>query len=214
MFRTDEDLSPFYALCREKGGLWTRLTGGLGRLLRSPTLFEDVVKTICTTNIQWGGTVRMVAELVNAFGEPYAGDATRRAFPVPAAIAAATLDSFNASVRLGYRGAYVHMLAQQVASGELELETLRDADIPTPELKKELLAIKGVGNYAAATLLMLMGRYDELAIDTEFRAFVAKKYFSGSYPSDQEAQAIYADWGRWKYLAYWFDIWQDYYQET
>ena len=44
---------------------------GIGRLLRSPTVFEDLVKVICTTNVQWGGTKRMVRELVDAFGLPF-----------------------------------------------------------------------------------------------------------------------------------------------
>ena len=56
---------------------------------------------------------------------------------------------------------------------------------------------------------MLLGRYDELAVDTAFRRFVSRKYFGGQPPpSDAVAQAVYEDWGRWKYLAYWFDIWQ------
>ena len=47
MFRLDEDLSSFYELCRNDHELsWCAL--GAGRMLRSPTVFEDVVKTICT----------------------------------------------------------------------------------------------------------------------------------------------------------------------
>ena len=69
MFRLDEDLRRFYTLCRKRGAPWTQVTRGLGRLLRSPNLFEDIVKTICTTNIQWSGTRRIVAGLVNEFGE-------------------------------------------------------------------------------------------------------------------------------------------------
>ena len=69
MFRLDEDLWRFHTLCRKRGAPWTAATRGLGRLLRSPGLFEDIVKTICTTNIQWGGTKRMVTELVEEFGE-------------------------------------------------------------------------------------------------------------------------------------------------
>jgi 3-methyladenine DNA glycosylase/8-oxoguanine DNA glycosylase len=213
MLRIDEDLSEFYALCKKRGDRWLRLTDGLGRLLRSPTLFEDVIKTICTTNIQWGGTRGMVRRLVDAFGEPYAGDPALRAFPTPEVIAAGSPETFAGAVRMGYRADYVHTLAKHVASGELDLEALRDSEVPTPELKKELLAIKGVGNYAAATLLMLLGRYDELALDTVFREFVSKKYFSGQRPSDKEAQAIYDDWGKWKYLAYWFDIWEGLHEE-
>jgi 3-methyladenine DNA glycosylase/8-oxoguanine DNA glycosylase len=44
MFRLDEDLSAFYELVREDAGLdWC--TTGAGRMLRAPTVFEDVVKT-------------------------------------------------------------------------------------------------------------------------------------------------------------------------
>jgi hypothetical protein len=47
MFRLDEDLSGFYAVVREDGELsWC--VCGAGRMLRAPTVFEDVVKTICT----------------------------------------------------------------------------------------------------------------------------------------------------------------------
>jgi 3-methyladenine DNA glycosylase/8-oxoguanine DNA glycosylase len=208
MFRVEEDLSEFYALCDQRGGQWTRLTAGLGRLIRSSSLFEDVVKTILTTNIQWGGTKRMVEALIDAFGEPYPGDESLRAFPTPEAIARVPAESFAESVRLGYRAPYIHHLARQVASGELQLNTLAASDLPTPELKKELLAIKGVGPYAAATLLMLIGRYDELAVDTEFRKFVSEKYFEGQWPGEREAMSIYEDWGRWKYLAFWFDIYE------
>lgn len=208
MFRLDEDLDDFYALCAERGGRWTAVIEGRGRLLRSPTVFEDVVKTICTTNIQWGGTKRMVQELVNAFGDPYPGDTTRRAFPTPETLAAIPRADFTEAVNLGYRAPYVHELAQRVAGGDLDLEALPDADQSTAELKKTLLSIKGVGSYAAATLLMLIGRYDELAVDSVFRQFVSERYFDGESPSDAAAKAVYDDWGKWKYLAYWFDLWE------
>lgn len=208
MFRVDEDLSEFYALCVERGGRWAKLSGGLGRLLRSPTLFEDIVKTICTTNIQWGGTKRMVRKVVEAFGKPFADDPTQKAFPTPESIAAVSKETFVDAVRLGYRGPFVHELAVRVTSGDLDLNAFWRAGISTSDLKKQLLKIKGVGNYAAATLLMILGRYDELAVDTVFRQFVSKKYFDGGRPTDDEARAVYDSWGKWKYLAYWFDIWE------
>jgi 3-methyladenine DNA glycosylase/8-oxoguanine DNA glycosylase len=46
MFRLDEDLSGFYALVGEDDLAWC--TTGAGRMLRAPTVFEDVVKTTCT----------------------------------------------------------------------------------------------------------------------------------------------------------------------
>ena len=44
MFRLDQDLSGFYELVREDELAWCAL--GAGRMLRAPTVFEDVVKTI------------------------------------------------------------------------------------------------------------------------------------------------------------------------
>jgi 3-methyladenine DNA glycosylase/8-oxoguanine DNA glycosylase len=47
MFRFDENLFDFYKLVKEDGELsWCAV--GAGRMLRAPTVFEDVVKTRCT----------------------------------------------------------------------------------------------------------------------------------------------------------------------
>lgn len=44
MFRLDEDLSSLYAACREDEQVrWC--ADGAGRMLRGPTVFEDVIKT-------------------------------------------------------------------------------------------------------------------------------------------------------------------------
>ena len=68
VLRMDQDLSPFYALAAEDPDLaW--VAGGSGRMLRSPTVFEDVAKTICTTNCTWSATTRMVGALVEHLGE-------------------------------------------------------------------------------------------------------------------------------------------------
>jgi 3-methyladenine DNA glycosylase/8-oxoguanine DNA glycosylase len=206
MIRADEDLSEFYRLCRERGGRWLRLARGMGRLMRSPTLFEDVVRVILTTNIAWQGTVRMVGGLVETLGAAAGGCHAHRAFPTPHAIATAPPGTLAGKVRLGYRGPYVQALARRVASGELDLEALQEPGIPSHELRKRLLTIKGVGPYAASTVSMLLGHYDELAVDSEFRQFVSRKYFNGRPVPDAEATAVYDEWGRWKYLAYWFDL--------
>jgi 3-methyladenine DNA glycosylase/8-oxoguanine DNA glycosylase len=68
VLRLDEDLSAFYELVLADDELsWART--GAGRMMRSQTVFEDVVKTICTTNCAWSGTVRMVNGLVDGLGE-------------------------------------------------------------------------------------------------------------------------------------------------
>lgn len=212
MLRLDEDLGPFHVRCRKVGGRWKKASQGLGRLLRSPSVFEDVVKTICTTNVQWGGTRAMLHGLVERLGEagPLSGPdpgALPNSFPTAAAIAAADGSTLEAA-RLGYRAPYIRQLAERVTLGDLDLEEFLSPGASTGEIRRDLLEIKGVGPYAAATLLMLVGRYDHLAVDSVYRAFVSRRYFGGRVPSDPEAEAVYAEWGRWKYLGYWFDLWQ------
>lgn len=206
MLRLDEDYTEFHALCEDQGGAWAGLAGGKGRMLRSPTLFEDLVKVICTTNIQWGGTKRMVRELVDAYGLPYGADPELKTFPAPNAIAADPLEVFKSKVNLGYRAPYIHELAVGVAGGKINLDALADTSAPTAEIRRRLKAIKGVGDYAAASMLMLLGRYDEIPMDTVFRDFVSRRYFEGGPVNSKEAAEIYADWGRWKALAYWFEM--------
>ncbi len=163
-----------------------------------------IVKTILTTNTTWAQTKAMAARLVGTLGEPHPADPALRSFPTPEAVTANEA-ALVEQVRLGYRNASVLSVARQIASGELDLESLRSSDLPTPTLRKQLLALPGVGPYAAATLLMILGRYDELGIDTELRAHVKRKYFNGQLATDREIRALYERWGRWQYLAYWFD---------
>ena len=88
----------------------------------------------------------------------------------------------------------------------LDLNNLENPDLPTEELQKALRKIKGVGPYAAHTLLMLLGRYGRLAYDTVMRDFLRAKYDLGDKPTLEDANRIYEEWGKWKFLAYWFEI--------
>lgn len=205
MLRLDEDFSEFYALYAQAEGWSLRLQPGGGRLLRCPSLFEDIVYTLCTTNITWSGTKRLVERLTTRLGQPFPGREAWRAFPTPAAIAAAGPEFLKEEIRLGYRAPYVWEMAAAVAEGRLDLSTLEASAHPTEELLRRLRQIKGVGPYAAATLLMILGRYEHLAIDTELRAHVSQKYYQGQPVSEAQMRAIYAPWGKWQYLAYWFD---------
>lgn len=205
MLRLDENLSEFYRLQQQLGDWHLKLKPGGGRLLRCPTLFEDIVYTLCTTNINWTGTIRMVERLVAKLGEAFPGQPEWRAFPTPEAIVAAGPDFLKAETGLGYRSGYVWELAANVVSGQLDLAAFDNSDLAAEALHRDLRRLKGVGDYAAATILMLLGRYERLAIDSELRSFTSKKYFNGETPTDTQIKEIYAPWGVWQYLAYWFD---------
>jgi len=176
----DRDLAPFYALAAGDPDLaWA--TAGAGRMVRSPTVFEDVVKTICTTNCAWSATERMIGALVEHLGEPAIGAPRSgplgRAFPTPAAMAAAPASFYRDVVRAGYRGAYLRSLASAVAEGVVDLEELGRAgaaELPEDELAARLLTLPGVGPYAAAHVMMLLGRHSRLVLDSWTRPAYAR----------------------------------------
>jgi 3-methyladenine DNA glycosylase/8-oxoguanine DNA glycosylase len=207
MLGLDQDLAAFYALARSEPKLAHVPERAQGRLLRCPTLFEDTVKTILTTNTSWAGTVRMVEALVSQFGDPVPADPTRHAFPTPGQLAAADEETLRSTTRLGYRAPYVLELARAVASGALDLESLKGAEMPAAQLRKRLLAIKGVGGYAAANLLMILSRYNFVPIDSWAFKMVSHEWHGGEPVGAAEVEAAFERWGEWKGLAYWFWDW-------
>jgi 3-methyladenine DNA glycosylase/8-oxoguanine DNA glycosylase len=207
MLGLDQEFSAFYDLARQEPKLAGVVDKAQGRLLRSPTLFEDVVKTVLTTNTAWSGTIRMVEALVTRLGSPLSPNEERRAFPTPEQMATTDEETLRGEVRLGYRAPYVLGLARSVATGELDLEGLRRSELTTPELRKRLLALKGVGAYAAANLLMILGRYDFVPVDSWAIKLVSHEWYDGQPVGAAEVEAAFAAWGEWQGLAYWFWDW-------
>ena len=212
ILRLDEDLSEFYELVREDPDLsWAGR--GAGRLIRSATVFEDVVKTICTTNCAWSATVRMVSALVEHLGEPAASAEDGpwgRAFPTPEVMAGAKESFYKDVMRAGYRGPYLQALAASVASGELDLEELSQAsreELPDEEVAEQLLALPGVGPYAAAHVMMLVGRYSPLILDSWTRPKYAQ--VNGRKASDATIERRFRRYGPYAGLAFWLYLTRD-----
>jgi 3-methyladenine DNA glycosylase/8-oxoguanine DNA glycosylase len=204
----DEDLSEFYELAAADPELsWA--ADGAGRMVRSPTVFEDVVKTICTTNCAWSATKRMVGALVANLGAEAPGG--RRAFPTAAAMAEADQRFYKDVVRAGYRDAYLHALAVDVAAGTLDLEQLLDPDLPEDEVAVRLLALPGVGPYATAQMLMLLGRYSRLILDSWSRPKYAK--LNGRKASDRTIARRFRRYKQFAGLAFWLYVTRDWVAE-
>ena len=207
MLGLDQDFAGFYGVASREPRLAQAAARAQGRILRSPTLFEDVVKTILTTNTLWAATIRMNNNLVEQFGDPLSTDQQRKTFPTPQQLASVEVETLRAQTRLGYRSPYIAELARRVASGELDLEALKHSDLPTPELRKRLLGLKGVGDYAAANLLMILGRYDAIPVDSWALKMVSNEWYGGAPVGRAEVEAAFEGWGEWKGLAYWLWDW-------
>ncbi len=204
ILRMDEDLGEFYSALENGAELgWVRRICA-GRLLRSVTVFEDLVKTLCTTNCSWSLTKKMVSNLVELLGN--AAPNGQKAFPTPEAIAACSFDVFRNDIRAGYRSQYLVELGQAVAEGVIDPEAWLYSELPTLDLKKEIMRVKGIGSYAADNLLKLLGRYDGLALDSWLRAGYYKKHNRGKSCEDRKIEKHYAKYGAWKGLAIWCDM--------
>ncbi len=203
MFRLDDDLSEFYAQIAGDAAMgWA--ARGAGRILAGPTVFEDVIKTICTTNCAWSATIRMTRALVE-LGEGAFPEATRLA---------ATPESWYRDVaRMGYRGPYVRTIARAVAAGELDLESLVDATrYPDSDVDERLLALPGIGPYGSAHVMQLLGRHRSLVLDSwtrpKYRRLAGKKQ-----AADSTIRRAFARYGRYAGLAFWLYLTRDWLED-
>jgi 3-methyladenine DNA glycosylase/8-oxoguanine DNA glycosylase len=199
MFRLDDDLSPFYARIADDTRLaWA--AQGAGRILASPTVFEDVVKTICTTNCTWSATIRMTQACVELGGG---------AFPEAALLAKTPAAWYRDVARMGYRGPYVMAIADDVAGGRLDLESLLpSARRPDEEVEEALLALPGIGPYGAAHVMQLLGRHRHLVLDSwtrpKYRRLTGMKQ-----AADSTIRRAFVRYGEYAGLAFWLYLTRD-----
>jgi 3-methyladenine DNA glycosylase/8-oxoguanine DNA glycosylase len=203
MFRLDDDLAPFYARIADDEGLKWAATGS-GRLLASPTVFEDVVKTICTTNCIWGATVRMTAALAQRGGG---------AFPEPALLAKTPAAWYRDVAKMGYRGPYIKTIARDVAAGRLDLEAfLPGRGLDDDEVEERLRELPGVGPYAAAHIMQLLGRHKRLVLDSWTRPTYLR-IAGKKRAKDGSIERAFARYGRYAGLAFWLFVTHDWHAE-
>ncbi len=199
----DEGVGEFHTLDPR----WAPKGPGLGRarLSRSPTFFEDVVKTVTSCNVTWPGTVgmnRRLCEVVNP------------AFPAPAQLARMRPATLRARCGVGYRDARLVELARMATRGELDESWFTDPANDDATVYKALLQLPGVGPYAAGNIMQLLGRFSRLAIDTE--SVRHGRDVLGVTGTDRAIQKRleqrYEPFGAHRFRAYWLELWTWYEQ--
>lgn len=200
VFSLELDLAQGAALFADRPDLARALARGGGRLLRAPTLFEDAVKVLLTTNCSWAATRGMVVRLIDLAGTE------KRTFPPPVALARLSVSTLRSRARCGYRSESLACFARRVAAGKLDLSDWERPQRPAAEIREAILAERGFGPYAAEGLLRILGRHDFLALDSWVRQKYRRLYPGPSEATDRAIARRYARYGRHRGLALWLDM--------
>ncbi len=207
MLRLDEDadhLRAFHAIDPR----WKRT--GRGRLFRSPTLFEDMIKTVTSCNVAWPSTVKMNERLCEVCGRR--SESGLFAFPSAKKLARTRAGTLRGRCSVGYRDQRMIDLAKLFVKGDIDEAWLTDADTSDDEVFEFLKSLPGIGPYAAGNIMQLLGRYSRLAIDTE--TFRHAKNVLGYTGTDaqltKKIKAHYEPFGDQVFRSYWFELWNFY----
>jgi len=192
MLCLDQDFSEFHAMCRGDPVLGFVSRVKCGGLLRSPTAFEDLVKTVCTTNCDWRNTKKMSDALCTLDGG---------GFPTPELVLKHSARQLAGKVPLGYRAETVRTVARLTADGKLPLDQWAAAG-DWDRIRKCLAAIRGVGPYSTNHMLVLLGWYGDIPVDSEVLQYLQDTHFGGRAVPAEQAVQPYGRYGQYRFLAY------------
>lgn len=183
---------------------------GRGRLMRSPTLFEDVIKTVTSCNVTWPSTVNMNTRLCDVLGER--SPSGHHAFPSAERLARTRPSTLRARCGVGYRDQRIVDLAKLFARGSIDVSWFEDPSTPDAEVRAALIELPGIGPYAAHNIMQLLGRYSNIPLDTE--SVRHAKTVLGMTGADRELMkrmmAHYEPFGTHAFRSYWLELWAFY----
>ncbi len=206
----DRDLSEFYAICEKHPTLHVLPRIGAGRTIRSASMTENIIKALCSTNVSWTQAVKMINR-ISQIGPPVRHFVYLNAWPTPREILRAGETYLSDVCRLGYRVGSILAFCEDVCSKNIDPDQLvnlaQDERVTSDDLIERLRAIHGIGPSSAHYLLGFLGRHDHLSIDSATIAHVARTHTKGKKPTLAKIEKIYASFGRWKNLVWWFELW-------
>ena len=161
---------------------------GGGRFLRGSTFYEDYLKTVCTVQINWAGTKRMASRLVHEIGEGFV--------PTPIQIMDAGETALRERASMGFRAKGIMVSTEKLLEDGLVNETgAAEEDALTYDV---LIALHGIGPYAASHLRVLLNDFSRVPVDSEVTSYFRERYGIG--PNGVEGYL--ERWGEYKFLGY------------
>ena len=162
-FPTDPAMAAALAFCR-----------GM-RIIRQPVW--ECLATFITSSMKQVAHIAQISQTLRArYGQPIASGG-QFAYPTPARLAALTEDDLRACA-LGYRARNLLKTARMVASGQVDLDTIRS--LQDDQARAELCRLAGVGEKVANCVLLFgFERVRAFPIDVWIERVLREHYFKG-----------------------------------
>ncbi|KAL9429799.1 hypothetical protein AB3S75_031594 [Citrus x aurantiifolia] len=190
---------------------------GFGRLFRSPSLFEDIVKSILLCNSSWTKTLSMARALCKLQPELIKDDdndsnsskpKSGENFPTSRELTNLMNKDLMRELRinLGYRAHYILNFARKIERGELNIPFLEEA--PWEQVYKLLMKNKGFGPFVCANVLACIGFYHKVPTDTETIRHLQEAHSmkSNRKTVGKDVKEVYDQYAPFQSLAYWFEL--------
>ncbi len=196
----DANISAFYEMALNDQHLAPLVKGMHGlRPTCAPTAYEALVLAILGQQISTHVARMLRNLLIETYGERITiGEETLYAFPNHQTIAAAGVEGLRAIKFSRRKAEYLTGISEQIASGHLSLEAMRN--LPDSEVVSRLMALRGVGAWTAHWMLIrAFGRADgfphgDLALQRMMGTLVG----DGTPMSPNEALAYSERWSPWR----------------
>lgn len=143
-------------------------------------LNQDSWEALCSFVISQQNNIKRIKQIIDRLCKAY-GDEVEQgyySFPSAKSLAQLSVENFEA-LGTGYRAKYLEKLSKDVASGNIDLEKIKN--MPLEQARKELLSIYGVGiKVANCALLFGFGFYSCFPVDVWMKRVM--EYYPNGLP--------------------------------
>ena len=206
-FDLKADLKTFYEAVRQDAVLHQLCQKYHGlRMVGMPNLFESLVWSVIGQQINLNFAYSLKQRLVHTFGKSitFQGE-TFYALPTPETLANLQIEDFQPYQFSRGKAQYIINISKAFAEGRLSQQNL--SSLSYDEIRQQLIAIKGVGNWTANySMMKSLKSYDAFPVeDVGLHNAVKNQYGLAAKPSLSELHQMAALWPDWRgYATFYF----------
>lgn len=208
------DIEPFYKQVIEDPLLREHIQKFRGlRLIGIPDLFESLCWAILGQQINLAFAYRLKQRLVEAAGYKVKMEGEfYYHFPSPSDLIAIPQEQMREMQISGRKAEYLHGIAEQMNSGQLSMQVLRNKE-SSEEIAKTLTAIRGIGDWTAQYVMMKSLQIPSAfpAGDAGLHQALKKQLGMERKPSMEEIREIAKAWQGWEAYATLY-LWRSLYE--